>query len=135
MRAPVTNAAEREPRRARALTSEDVPRHGELAAALGLAGVLAHLLLAPLTLLLAVALRLAGQLTRWRPAWLAAPAAAGLLWLLVIGPRPALAGFADGPRQVLGYLAGAPPTRPAWPTSAGPSPASAAGCRGRPRSR
>ena len=107
MRAPVSNAAEREPRRTRALTSEDVPGRGELAAALGLAGVLAHLLLAPLTLLLAVALQLAGRLTRWRPAWLAVPAAAGLLWLLVIGPRAALAGFADGPRQVLGYLAGA----------------------------
>ncbi len=107
MRAPVTNAADREPRRARALTSEDVPRHGVLAAALGLAGVLAHLLLAPLTLLLAAVLQLAGRLTRWRPAWLAVPAAAGLVWLLAIGPRAALAGFADGPRQVLGYLAGA----------------------------
>jgi hypothetical protein len=107
MRAPVTNAADREPRRTRALTSEDVPRRGELAAALGLAGVLAHLLAAQLTLLLAVAMQLAGRLTRWRPAWLTVPAAAGLLWLLAIGPRAALAGFTDGPRQVLGYLAGA----------------------------
>jgi len=107
MRAPVTNAADREPRRTRALTSEDVPRRGELAAALGLAGVLAHLLLAQLTLLLAVAMQLAGRLTRWRPAWLAVPAAAGLLWLLAVGPRAALAGFTEGPRQVLGYLAGA----------------------------
>ena len=107
MRAPVTNAAEREPRRTRALTSEDVPRRGEFGAALGLAGVLAHLLLAQLTLLLAIAMQLAGRLTRWRPAWLAVPAAAGLLWLLAIGPRAALAGFTEGPRQVLGYLAGA----------------------------
>ena len=52
-------------------------------------------------------MRLASRLTRWRPAWLAVPAAAGLLWLLAIGPRAALAGFTDGPRQVLGYLAGA----------------------------
>ena len=34
------------------------------------------------------------------------PAAAGLVWLLAIGPRAALAGFTAGPRQVLGYLTG-----------------------------
>ena len=78
-----------------------------LAAALALAGLLAHLLLAQLTLLLAVALDLAGRVSRWRPLWLGAPAAAGFLWVLAIGPGRALAGFTAGPHQVLGYLAGA----------------------------
>jgi hypothetical protein len=64
-------------------------------------------LLAQLTLLLAVALDLTGRAVRWRPLWLASPAAAGLLWVLAIGPAHALAGFTGGPHQVLGYLAGA----------------------------
>lgn len=72
-----------------------------------LAGLLAHLLLAQLTLLLAVALDLAGRAARWRPLWLAGPAAAGLIWVLAIGPGRALAGLTAGPHQVLGYLAGA----------------------------
>ncbi len=72
-----------------------------------LAGLLAHLLLAQLTLLLAVGLDLAGRAARWRPLWLAGPAAAGLLWVLAIGPGRALAGLTAGPHQVLGYLAGA----------------------------
>ncbi len=80
----------------------------EFTACLGLAGVLAHLLLAPLTLLLAIALHLAGRLMHWRPAWLAVPAAAGLAWSLALGPRAAFAGFTAGPHQVLGYLAAAP---------------------------
>jgi hypothetical protein len=99
--------AEHDPRRARSLSPGDTPRRGELAAALGLAWLLAHLLLAQLTLLLAVALDLTGRAARWRPLWLAGPAAAGFLWLLAIGPGRALAGFTAGPHQVLGYLAGA----------------------------
>jgi hypothetical protein len=107
MPAPATAAAERDPRRARPLGPGDTPRRGELAAALVAAGLLAHLLLAQLTLLLAVALDLTGRVARWRPLWLAGPAAAGLLWVLAIGPGRALAGFTAGPHQVLGYLAGA----------------------------
>jgi hypothetical protein len=72
-----------------------------------LAGLLAHLLLAQLALLLTVALDVTGRVARWRPLWLAGPAAAGFLWVLAIGPARALAGFTDGPHQVLGYLAGA----------------------------
>jgi hypothetical protein len=71
------------------------------------AGLLAHLLLAQLTLLLTVALELTSRVARWRPLWLAGPAAAGFLWVLAIGPGRALAGFTAGPHQVLGYLAGA----------------------------
>src|SRR5258705_3905652 len=106
MPALATTTAERDPRRARSLIHGDTPRRGELVAAFVLLGLLAHLLLAQLTLLLAVALDLAGRATRWRPLWLAAPAAAGFLWVLAIGPGRALAGFTAGPHQVLGYLAG-----------------------------
>ena len=70
-------------------------------------GIVTHLLLAQLTLVLAAGLGLAGRATRWRPGWLAVPALVGLAWLLATGPRAALAGFTEGPRQVLGYLAGA----------------------------
>ena len=111
MSPPVTTSApyvvDREPRRPRYLLPRSTPRRGEFLAALTLLGIIAHLLLAQLTLLLAVAFSLAGRATRWRPGWLVVPAAAGLAWVLAIGPRAALAGFADGPRQVLGYLAGA----------------------------
>lgn len=107
MPASVTAAAERDPRRTRLPGPGDAPRRRELAASLALAGLLAHLLLAQLTLLLTIALNLTGRAARWRPLWLAGPAAAGLLWVLAIGPGRALAGFTDGPHQVLRYLAGA----------------------------
>ena len=107
MPASMTAAAERDPRRARSPLPPDAPRRSDVAAALALAGLLTHLLLAQLTLLLAVALDLAGRVSRWRPLWLGAPAAAGFLWVLAIGPGRALAGFTAGPHQVLGYLAGA----------------------------
>ena len=107
MPASATATAERDPRRARSLSPGDTPPRGELSAALAAAGLLAHLLLAQLTLLLTVALDLTGRVARWRPLWLAGPAAAGFLWVLAIGPGRALAGFTAGPHQVLGYLAGA----------------------------
>src|SRR5580693_2993779 len=107
MPASATAAADREPPRARPLSPGDTPRRGELSAVLAAAGLLAHLLLAQLTLLLTVALDLTGRVARWRPLWLAGPAAAGCLWVLAIGPGRALAGFTAGPHQVLGYLAGA----------------------------
>jgi hypothetical protein len=96
---------DREPSRPRYLIPRDSPRRGEVAAALALGWIAAHLLLAQLTLLLTVLLGLIGRATRWRQGWLAVPAAAGLIWVLAIGPRAALAGFTAGPRQVLGYLA------------------------------
>jgi hypothetical protein len=82
----------------------DTPRRGELAAVLAAALVLAHLLLAQLTLLLAAAMYVVDRLSRWRPQWLAVPAGAGLLWALAIGPSRAGAGLTAGPRHVLGYL-------------------------------
>jgi hypothetical protein len=82
----------------------DAPRRGELAAAAAVILVLAHLLLAQLTLLLTVVLYAVDRLGRWRPSWLAGPAGVGLLWALAIGPPRAVAGLTAGPRHVLGYL-------------------------------
>src|ERR1700722_20027528 len=107
MPASATATAEHDPRRARSLSPGDTPPRGELSAALAAAGLLAHLVLAQLTLLLTVALELTGRVARWRPLWLAGPAAAGFLWILAIGPGRAVAGFTAGPHQVLGCLAGA----------------------------
>ena len=73
--------------------------------------VLAHLLLAQLTLGLALVFTVTGRVSRWRLWWLTAPAAAGLAWTLAIGPGRAGAGFAAGPAHVLGYLAGPAPGR------------------------
>ena len=66
--------------------------------------VLAHVLFAQLTILLAVAFYLITRVTRWRLSWLTAPAAAGLAWTAAIGPRAAAAGFTAGPAQIADYL-------------------------------
>ena len=68
--------------------------------------VLAHLLFAQLTFMLAVVFTVVGKVSRWRLWWLAAPVAVGLAWTLATGPRAAAAGFAAGPARLLGYLDG-----------------------------
>jgi hypothetical protein len=75
-------------------------------AACTLVMLLAHVVLAQLTLLLAAAFIVAGRVSRWRPWWLLCPASAGLLWTLVTGPETALAGLSRGPARVLGYFGG-----------------------------
>ena len=95
------------PRRARQLIPAGLPRRGELIAAGLVLIVLAHLLLAQLTIVLALAFTVAGKVTRWRLYWLLAPAVAGVAWMLAAGPGETLAGFAAGPSSVLGHLAGA----------------------------
>ena len=77
-----------------------------LAAALAVAVLLLHLLFAQVTLALVLIGLVSGRLARWRPSWLSVPAAAGIAWIADLGPRRALAGFAAGPRQVAGLLAG-----------------------------
>ncbi|HEX9040909.1 MAG TPA: hypothetical protein VF838_07745 [Trebonia sp.] len=94
------------PRRARRLIPAGFPHRGELIAAFAVLIVLAHLLLAQLTIVLALAFAVTGKVTRWRLCWLLAPAVAGLAWMLAAGPGEALAGFAAGPSSVLGYLTG-----------------------------
>jgi hypothetical protein len=66
--------------------------------------VLAHVLFAQLTIILAGVFVLTTRATRWRLSWLLAPAAIGAVWTLAAGPRAAAAGFADGPAKVAGYL-------------------------------
>ena len=104
---PALTSQQRAPRRGRYLIPIGTPRRGELVAALATAAVLAHLVFAQVTLLLLIAFSATGRLARWRPQWLMIPAAAGVVWALAIGPATAAARFAAGPRQVLGYLAGA----------------------------
>src|SRR6266536_5011162 len=108
MPASAATAAERAPRRARYLSPGDAPRRGEIAAASAVAVLVAHVLLAQLTIMLAAALYGVGKISRWRPLWLAVPCGAGLIWALAIGPGAALAGFIAGPRQITAYLGGVP---------------------------
>ena len=92
------------PGRTRHLIPTSLPPCSRLIAACAVLILLAHLLLAQLTLGLAVALTVTGRVSRWRLWWLTGPAAAGLLWALATGPAAAVAGFAAGPAHVLGYL-------------------------------
>jgi hypothetical protein len=92
------------PRRARYLVPRGLPRRDEVLAACVVAAVLAHVLFAQLTILVAAALYLITRVTRWRLSWLTVPAAAGLAWTVAVGPRAAVAGFTAGPAQVADYL-------------------------------
>jgi hypothetical protein len=94
------------PRRARYLIPRGLPRRGEVIAACAVAILVAHLLLAQLTLVLAVIFAVVSMASRWRPWWLLAPAMAGLAWTLAAGPQNALAGFAAGPSGILWHLGG-----------------------------
>ncbi|HEY6279372.1 MAG TPA: hypothetical protein VIX86_23920 [Streptosporangiaceae bacterium] len=80
------------------------PGRREVLATLSLLALLAGLLFGQVTLGLAVALHATGKITRWRPVWLAIPAAAGLVWILAIGPGTALAGLTAAPRELLDLL-------------------------------
>ncbi|HYB16011.1 MAG TPA: hypothetical protein VEF71_11145 [Streptosporangiaceae bacterium] len=104
MLARVVTGAERMPRRARYLVPRGLPRRGEILAAFLVFAVLAHVLFAQLTLVLAVVFALITKVTRWRLSWLLVPAAIAVAWALAEGLRAAAAGFADGPAQVAGYL-------------------------------
>jgi hypothetical protein len=92
------------PRRARYLIPRGLPRRGEIVAACAVLIVVAHVLFAQLTLILAIIFWLVTKVTRWRLSWLVAPAAVGTAWTLAEGPRVAAAGFADGPAMVVRYL-------------------------------
>src|SRR5215468_9491545 len=104
MPAAVVAAPQRAPRRARYLIPLGTPRRRELLAALAVLGVLGGLLFAPVTLGLAVAFHVIGKITRWRPVWLAVPAACGVVWVLAIGPSAAVAGFLAAPHAAVALL-------------------------------
>ena len=92
------------PRRARHLIPLSLPHRREVMAACAAAIIVAHLVVAQLTLALAIVFTLIGSASRWRLWWLTGPAAAGLAWTLAVGPAQAGAGFAAGSAHVLHYL-------------------------------
>jgi len=104
MSARVATQAEQMPRRARYLVPKDLPRRGEILAACVLAALLAHVLFAQLTIVLAAVFALTTRATRWRLSWLMVPIVVGVAWTLAVGPRAAAAGFTDGPAKVAAYL-------------------------------
>jgi hypothetical protein len=108
MPSAVPLAPVRPPRRARYLIPLGTPRRSELLAAMAVAAVVAGVLFAPLTLLLAVAFDAVSKATRWRPIWLAVPAASGVLWVLAIGRSAAAAGLRRGPAAAVDALAANP---------------------------
>src|SRR5215472_6881352 len=101
-------APARSPRRARYLVPLGMPRRGELLAALAVAAVVAGVLFAPLTFMLAAAFDAVSKASRWRPLWLAVPAACGLIWALAIGPGAAAAGLRRGPATAASAMATGP---------------------------
>jgi hypothetical protein len=93
-----------EPRRARHPIAAGLPHGREVIAACAVLVLLAHLLLAQLTFVLAVAFAVITRLGGWRWWWLIVPGAAGVVLALAIGPGHAAAGFVAGPGHILGYL-------------------------------
>jgi len=123
MRMTTAGLAERGPHRSR-LDHPDLLagsfRRGELAAGLAAVAVLAQLALAPVTLLIAGLLVLAGRVSRWQLAWLLFPALGGACWLAVSGlPATAHALTAGASRLMAGELAvGVHPGRLLHPAAA-----------------
>lgn len=107
------------PRRARRLVPAGTPRRAELVAAAVVTVTLLHLLLAPLTLMLALPFAVISRITRWRPGWLLVPAVAGIAWMLTAGPARALAGFAAEPAVILAHLSARTAARGHRPGSLG----------------
>jgi hypothetical protein len=105
MRATVAGVAERGPRRSPVQFREYSSHRGEVWAGVAAAALLAQLLFGQLILITGLLLAAAGKLLRWRPRWLAVPAATGAAWLLDTGPRGALAGLKSGAAHMAGFLA------------------------------
>src|SRR5215469_2666102 len=103
MPADAVTGAERVPRPGRYLIPGNFPRRGELIAVCAVLAVVAHLLFAQLALILAVAFVIITRASRWRPVWLAVPAAIGVIWVLAIGPVAAAAAYGQGPAQIAAY--------------------------------
>src|SRR5271166_4302491 len=99
MPAEVVTGAEQMPRRARYLVPQGLPRRGEILAVCVVLVVVAHLLFAQLTIIIAAAFYLITKITRWRLSWLLVPAAVAVAWIVAVGPRVAAAGFTAGPAQ------------------------------------
>src|SRR5690348_8730521 len=104
MHAIVPRAPQRPPRRARYLVPLGTPRRGEILAAAAVAAVVAAVLFAPLTLTLAAAFHAVSRVSRWRPLWLWAPAACGVVWVLAAGRGEAMTSFGHGAAVMAGAL-------------------------------
>ena len=104
MHANVPRVPQRPPRRGRYLVPLGTPRRGEVLAAVAAAAVVAGVLFAPLILILAAAFHAVSKVSRWRPLWLWAPAACGIVWVLAAGPAEAIAGFGHGTAVTAGAL-------------------------------
>ena len=100
----VPRAPQRPPRRARYLVPLGTPRRSEVLAAVAATAVAAGVLFAPLSLILAAAFHAVSKVSRWRPLWLWAPAACGIVWVLAAGPREAMATFGHGTAATAGAL-------------------------------
>src|ERR1022692_1097400 len=107
MRPTLESSAERMPARFR--LAHRASTRTELAAGAAVAALLAQVLLAQLTLALLICFVVIGRLFRWRPLWLAVPAAVGLSWVLTIGLRPAIGGYLAGAARGVGYPTGPRP--------------------------
>ena len=117
MPSAVPLAPVRPPRRARYLVPLGTPRRSQLLAAVAVAAVVAGVLFAPLTLILAAAFDAVSKATRWRPLWLAAPAACGVVWALALGPGAAAAGLRRGPAAAVDAMATGPAALPRLPAA------------------
>ena len=73
----------------------------ELASGLATAAVIAQLVLAPVTLLVAAVLTLAARISRWRPAWLLLPAMAGACWLAAVTIPVSVTALEAGSRRLV----------------------------------
>src|SRR5260370_41757458 len=92
-----TNTGERMPRRGRYLIPRTAPRRAEFVAALGVLAVLAHLVFAQFTMVLAIVFYAITKVARWRPQWLVVPAAVGGVLAPRIGPATPLRGVLARP--------------------------------------
>src|SRR5438128_221856 len=104
MSLPRVGAPERLPQRSRSAGRQARPWRAQAVASCAVLAVLAHLLLAPVTLALTAAAVITGRVSRWRPHWLAVRAAAGATCPAAIGVLRAAAGYAMLPGRVAAYL-------------------------------
>lgn len=106
---PVFTGVPEDVRRRLAYLGPHGQARADLAGVAAIVALLAQLLFAQLTLLVTGCLLVTDRAARWRPAWLAVPAACGLAWALSVGTRHAVTGYLSGGNQVIGALAGPGP--------------------------
>jgi hypothetical protein len=104
MRIMAAGTAEQRPRRSppgHPGRPADSFRRGELGAGLAALAVASQLALAPVVLLIAGLLVIAGRISRWRLAWLLLPALGSACWLAMAGPPAVAHAMAAGAGRLL----------------------------------